>query len=86
MNQKQPFSGSKRPVCPRVSLLPFFKHGPCLGRIIVRILLIGGNGFVGRPLCWELINADPNIGVFHRNRDSYQVDRSMRGRLGRVHG
>jgi len=38
----------------------------------VRILLIGGNGFIGTPLSRELVNADHQVAVFHRNRDGRQ--------------
>jgi len=35
----------------------------------VRILLIGGNGFIGTPLGRDLTTAGHEIAVFHRNRD-----------------
>lgn len=38
----------------------------------MRILLIGGNGFIGTPLSRELINAGHEVAVFHRNRDGCQ--------------
>jgi len=38
----------------------------------VRILLIGGNGFIGTPLSRELVNAGHEVAVFHRNRDDWQ--------------
>ena len=38
----------------------------------MRILLIGGNGFIGTPLSRELVNAGHEVAVFHRNRDDWQ--------------
>ena len=38
----------------------------------MRILLIGGNGFIGTPLSRELVNADHEVAVFHRNPDGCQ--------------
>ena len=35
----------------------------------MRILVIGGNGFIGKPLVRELINGGHRVAVFHRNRD-----------------
>jgi nucleoside-diphosphate-sugar epimerase len=40
----------------------------------VRILLIGGNGFIATPLSRELINAGHDVAVFHRNRDGCQPE------------
>jgi len=39
----------------------------------VRILVIGGNGFIGTPLARELIDAGHEVAVFHRNRDGCQA-------------
>lgn len=38
----------------------------------MRILLIGGNGFIGTPLSRELRDAGHDLAVFHRNRDGCQ--------------
>ena len=38
----------------------------------MRILLIGGNGFIGTPLSRELMDAGHDLAVFHRNRDGCQ--------------
>jgi nucleoside-diphosphate-sugar epimerase len=35
----------------------------------MRILVIGGNGFIGKPLVRQLINSGHRVAVFHRNRD-----------------
>lgn len=38
----------------------------------MRILLIGGNGFIGTPLSRELTNSGHEVAVLHRNRDGCQ--------------
>lgn len=35
----------------------------------MRILVIGGNGFIGTPLVGQLLAAGHDVGVFHRTRD-----------------
>jgi len=38
------------------------------GGLIMRILVIGGNGFIGKPLVRQLIGGGHRVAVFHRNR------------------
>ena len=35
----------------------------------MRILLIGGNGFIGSPLASELRDSGHSVGIFHRSAD-----------------
>ena len=35
----------------------------------MRILVIGGNGFIGKPLVRELIDTSHAVALFHRSRD-----------------
>lgn len=60
--------------------------GPCLRvRLVMRILVIGGNGFIGTPLVRELIDARHAVAVFRRSRDgcSHEV-RHLQGDRNRL--
>ena len=37
----------------------------------MRMLVIGGNGFIGTPLVRELIESGHDVGIFHRGSDGY---------------
>jgi|SRR5215469_1821622 len=37
----------------------------------MRILLIGGNGFIGSPLARELLDAGHSVAIFHRTKDQF---------------
>lgn len=52
----------------------------------MRVLLIGGNGFIGTPLSRELINGDHEVAVFHRNpQDGEPGTKRLHGDRNRLH-
>jgi hypothetical protein len=51
---------------------PLYREPRFQIRLVMRILLIGGNGFIGTPLSRELMDAGHDLAVFHRNRDGCQ--------------
>jgi nucleoside-diphosphate-sugar epimerase len=44
----------------------------------MRILLIGGNGFIGSPLAGELRASGHSIAIFHRTADKYPDEDAVR--------
>lgn len=52
----------------------------------MRVLLIGGNGFIGTPLSGELMNAGHELAVFHRKRDGCRPGtKHLHGDRNRLH-
>lgn len=43
----------------------------------IRMLMIGGNGFIGMPLVRELIERGHDVGIFHRTADGSTSPRAM---------
>ena len=60
----------------RASRLKFINLRPEID-VRMRILLIGGNGFIGSPLLRELSNSGHQRAIFHRHAPSSSIDNSV---------
>jgi nucleoside-diphosphate-sugar epimerase len=51
----------------------------------MRILVIGGSGFIGKPLARELLRGGHEVGVLHRNRNDPPEAKNFQGDRNRLH-